>query len=103
MLIFLRIYLKTFLKAYEIIAEGLGNKGRLAIDYHNAERALEFEYSSEKNNKLEECRALLDKNDAWNCLDQIGKIMSKMDVDGEWDYDSLSGGQKRRVILAGAS
>ena len=89
-------------KAYEIIAEGLGNKGRLAIDYHNAEKALEVEYSSEKNNKLEECRALLDKNDAWNCLDQIGKIMSKMDVDGEWDYDSLSGGQKRRVILAGA-
>ena len=89
-------------KAYDIIAEGLGNKGKLAIDYHNAEKSLEVEYTAEKNNKLEECRALLDKNDAWNSLDQIGKIMSKMNVDGEWDYDSLSGGQKRRVILAGA-
>ncbi|MBR4329003.1 MAG: ABC-F family ATP-binding cassette domain-containing protein, partial [Candidatus Riflebacteria bacterium] len=89
-------------KAYDIVAEGLGSKGKLAIDYHNAEKSLEAEYTVEKNNKLEECRAVLDKNDAWNSLDQIGKIMSKMNVDGDWDYDSLSGGQKRRVILAGA-
>ncbi|MBR4570723.1 MAG: ATP-binding cassette domain-containing protein, partial [Candidatus Riflebacteria bacterium] len=89
-------------KAYDIVAEGLGNKGKLAIEYHKAEKSLEVEYSLEKNNKLEECRALLDKNDAWSSLDQIGKIMSKMDVNGDWDYDSLSGGQKRRVILAGA-
>ena len=89
-------------KAYDIVAEGLGNKGKLAIEYHKAEKSLEVDYSLEKNNRLEECRALLDKNDAWSSLDQIGKIMSKMDVNGDWDYDSLSGGQKRRVILAGA-
>ena len=89
-------------KAYDIVAEGLGSKGKLAIDYHNAEKSLEAEYTVEKNNKLEECRSILDKNDAWNSLDLIGKIMSKMNVDGDWDYDSLSGGQKRRVILAGA-
>ena len=52
-------------KAYDIVAEGLGNKGKLAIEYHKAEKSLEVEYSLEKNNRLEECRALLDKNDAW--------------------------------------
>lgn len=89
-------------KAYQIISEGLGDNGKLANRYHDAEKALEKEYSSAVSDELEKCRALLDKNDAWSCIDQIGKIISKMGIDGDWDYDSLSGGQKRRVILASA-
>ena len=89
-------------KAYQIISEGLGDKGKLANRYHDAEKALEKEYSSTVSDELDKCRALLDKNDAWSCIDQIGKIISKMGIDGDWDYDSLSGGQKRRVILASA-
>jgi ATP-binding cassette subfamily F protein uup len=88
--------------AYEIIAEGLGEKGKLANLYHKTEKALEKEYSAELSDELEKCRSILDKNDAWSCLDQIGKIMSRMGIDSEWEYDSLSGGQKRRVILASA-
>ena len=91
-----------FKKAYQIISEGLGEKGKLANRYHNAEKALEIEYTSAISDELEKCRTLLDKNDAWSCIDKIGKIISIMGIDGNWDYDSLSGGLKRRVILASA-
>ena len=91
-----------FKKAYQIISEGLGEKGKLANRYHNAEKALEIEYTSAVSDELEKCRTLLDKNDAWSCIDKIGKIISIMGIDGNWDYDSLSGGLKRRVILASA-
>ena len=88
--------------AYAIISEGLGEKGKLALRYHNAEKALEKEYSQTIADELEASRNALDKSDAWSSIDEIGKIMSKMEINGDWDYDSLSGGQKRRVILAGA-
>ncbi len=88
--------------AYSIISEGLGEKGKLALRYHNAEKALEKEYNQTIADELEASRNALDKNDAWSSIDEIGKIMSKMEINGDWDYDSLSGGQKRRVILAGA-
>ena len=88
--------------AYAIISEGLGEKGKLALRYHNAEKALEKEYNQTIADELEASRNALDKNDAWSSIDEIGKIMSKMEISGDWDYDSLSGGQKRRVILAGA-
>ncbi|MBP5468413.1 MAG: ATP-binding cassette domain-containing protein, partial [Candidatus Riflebacteria bacterium] len=58
--------------------------------------------SSAVSDELDNCRALLDKKDALSCIDHIGKILSKMGIDGDWDYDNLSGGQKRRVILASA-
>ena len=89
-------------KAYYIVAEGLGEKGLLALKYHNAEKAIQTAYSIEVSNELEICREKLDKNDAWDSLDKIGKILSLMNIDGDWDYDALSGGQKRRVILASA-
>ena len=88
--------------AYEIISNGLGEKGLIANRYHSAELALEKEYSSAVSDELEKCRILLDKTDGWSSIDQIGKIMSKMGIDGSLNYDSLSGGQKRRVILASA-
>lgn len=88
--------------AYEIISAGLGAKGGLALRYHNAEIALSVKYDETTGEELEKARAELDKNDAWSAIDEIGKIMSRMGIDGSWNYDSLSGGQKRRVILAGA-
>ncbi len=88
--------------AYEIISEGLGDKGKLANLYHKTEQALESDYTEQLSNELEKYRSQLDKTDAWSCLDQIGKIISQMNINGNWEYDSLSGGQKRRVILAKA-
>ena len=88
--------------AYEIISEGLGEKGRLALGYHQAEKAIEAVCDQTSLDELEKWRSEIDKNDAWSAIEEIGKIMSRMEIDGDWDYDSLSGGQKRRVILAGA-
>ncbi len=88
--------------AYEIISAGLGVKGSLALRYHNAEMALSVKYDEATGDELEKARDELDKNDAWSAIEEIGKIMSRMGIDGSWNYDSLSGGQKRRVILAGA-
>ena len=53
----------------------------------------------EQLNKLHD---KLDAHHAWSALDEIDDILSRMSLNKEWDYQSLSGGQKRRVLLAAA-
>jgi len=87
--------------AFAIIADALGESGRLIVSYHEAENALKAG-SPDAAEELEVLRQQMDKLEAWKLLDDIGRIISRMDIDGDWRYESLSGGQKRRVLLAAA-
>ena len=87
--------------AFAIIADALGESGRLVVSYHEAENALKAG-SPDAAEELEVLRQQMDKLEAWKLLDDIGRIISRMDIDGDWRYESLSGGQKRRVLLAAA-
>ncbi|GAB1352221.1 hypothetical protein MASR1M12_09520 [Erysipelotrichia bacterium] len=87
--------------AFAIIANALGESGRLIVSYHEAENALKAG-SPDAAEELEVLRQQMDKLEAWKLLDDIGRIISRMDIDGDWRYESLSGGQKRRVLLAAA-
>ncbi|HNX76785.1 MAG TPA: ATP-binding cassette domain-containing protein [Candidatus Rifleibacterium sp.] len=88
-------------RAFNIIAGGLGSRGELIIRYHAAEQELKEDRPG-AGARLHDLREQIDRSEAWKCLEDIGRIMSRMDVDGEWLYESLSGGQKRRVLLAAA-
>lgn len=87
--------------AFAIIANALGESGRLIVSYHEAENALKAG-SPDAAEELEVLRQQMDKLEAWKLLDDIGRIISRMDIDADWRYESLSGGQKRRVLLAAA-
>jgi len=87
--------------AFAIIADALGESGRLIVSYHEAENALKAG-SPDAAEELEVLRQQMDKLEAWKLLDDIGRIISRMDIDADWRYESLSGGQKRRVLLAAA-
>ncbi len=87
--------------AFNIIAGGLGGRGELIIRYHAAEQRLKADEHGAAE-ELHDLREQIDKLEAWKCLEDIGRIISRMDIDGEWQYENLSGGQKRRVLLAAA-
>ena len=79
---------------FEIIAQGLGKRGNLLVSYHDAENS----GSSEK--ELDSLCSELDKHDGWSVSEEIDKITTLMSLEKDWIYNNLSGGQKRRVILA---
>ncbi len=85
--------------AFSIIASGLGEKGELIKQYHLAEHTSPGSESPERQQKL---RDRIDQLDAWSCLDEIGKVTSRLQIDPECLYQNLSGGQKRRILLAAA-
>ena len=87
--------------AFSIIAAGLGASGDLLVRYHELEKS----YNSGDHAEaalLERLRNQVEEADAWNCLDEIGRVTSRLGIDGDWVYEKLSGGQKRRVLLAAA-
>lgn len=86
---------------FEIIAQGLDHRGELLIKYHQEEIRL-AENPSADHNILNKYHEELDHFDAWKAQNQIEVILSKMSLNRDWQYPSLSGGQKRRVLLAAA-
>ena len=87
---------------FNVIAEGLGNEGKLAQRYHS----LSFEVASNPNKQtmaeLEACQAELDRVGGWDINQRVEAIINKMGLQADADIGDLSGGYKRRVLLARA-
>lgn len=86
---------------FQVVARGLGQRGELLVRYHQEERRLQ-DTADPDHTALHRLHEQLDTHRVWSALGEIGKITSHMSLDSDWDYESLSGGQKRRVLLAAA-
>ncbi len=85
----------------DIVAAGAGPIAQVLIDYHTASEACALgdmaacEHMSDLQSKL-------DDGDGWALERQVDTILGKMGLDGSADLADLSGGRKRRVLLARA-
>ena len=86
---------------FSLIAAGLGRSGELLVRYHELEKTCSPD-NHESVAQIERLRHQIEEADAWNCLDEIGRVTSRLDIESDWLYENLSGGQKRRVLLAAA-
>ncbi|MDI6451150.1 ATP-binding cassette domain-containing protein [Anaerobaca lacustris] len=86
---------------FEIIARGLGQRGELMVRYHREESRLAA-HPDPDHSRLHQLHEQLDAHRAWSVLEEIAAITTRMSLDPDWDYSALSGGQKRRVLLAAA-
>jgi ATP-binding cassette subfamily F protein uup len=86
---------------FEIIARGLGARGELMARFHREELRIKND-PTHSHDELHSLHEVLNKENAWSSADAIAKIMSHMSLEAEWEYSTLSGGLKRRVLLAQA-
>ncbi|MDY0356828.1 MAG: ATP-binding cassette domain-containing protein [Sedimentisphaerales bacterium] len=86
---------------FEVIARGLGQRGELMVRYHREESRLAA-HPDPDHSRLHQLHEQLDAHRAWSVLEEIAAITTRMSLDPDWDYSVLSGGQKRRVLLAAA-
>lgn len=87
---------------FDVVAMGLGDNAKYLQDYHHA-----LHNFSENNNdqtiaELERAQDQVDIHNAWQLNQQVEEVLSRMQLDGDADFASLSGGMKRRVLLAKA-
>ena len=80
----------------DVVLCGLEEVGPKLIRYQHL---LEMDYESDE---LEGLQKYIDDNHAWNYLNDVDILASKLKLDPEAIFSELSGGMKRRVILARA-
>ncbi len=82
--------------AFDIVAEGAGEAGRTLAAFHR------LSDQSPSSDKLIELHSALDKQDGWRLETVIRTTLDKMGLEAEAAFGTLSGGMRRRVILARA-
>ncbi len=86
---------------FHIVAKGLGIQGALLEKYHLEEIRLVDNPESD-HGAFNNLHDQMDAHNAWGAVEEINQILSRMALPADWQYNNLSGGQKRRVILAAA-
>ena len=87
---------------FDVVASGLGEKAELLKAYHHATHRVAEDYSEQAFAELERIQHEIEVADAWQLNQQVEAVLSKMKLDGDGDFTQLSGGMRRRVLLARA-
>ncbi|MDC0181556.1 ATP-binding cassette domain-containing protein [Candidatus Thioglobus sp.] len=80
---------------FNIVAHGLGDTGKVLANYHDALK----EGNDLKSSELQE---QIESEDLWHYLHKIETILNRFQLDSDTQLSTLSGGWKRRVMLAKA-
>ena len=87
---------------YDVAAEGVGEIGALIADYHHLSLQMATDHSDALLERMSNVQQQIEAANGWAIQQQIETTLSKMGLDPEADFNSLSGGMKRRVLLAQA-
>ncbi len=90
------------LTVYDVVAGGLDHIGEVIAEYHHVLHEMETNFSDAINNKLARLQDEIDSNDGWNVEQRITTVITKLELPEDALMGSLSGGYKRRVMLARA-
>lgn len=88
---------------FEVVAQGLGKAARTIAEYHHL--LLEIEINPNDTaiaNRLDELQIELDHTDGWAIEHKVQNLLQKVEINGDQPFATLSGGNKRRALLARA-
>ncbi len=86
---------------YEVVAGGLAETGKLLAQFNQL--SIQTENQDEKwMSQLESVQQKLEACDGWKFSQNIESIITRLTLDENADFNQLSGGVKRRVLLARA-
>jgi ATP-binding cassette subfamily F protein uup len=82
---------------FDVVATGLGALGDDLALYHHLSHSETFDADA-----LGDVQARIEAAGGWNLEQQVSEALERMNLDAELDFERLSGGMKRRVLLARA-
>ena len=88
-------------KVADIVMAGAGNVVNLLKDYETASHAC-AEGDMSACQRMSDLQHAIDDAHGWDLQREVQTLLSMMGLDGEADLSELSGGRKRRVLLARA-
>ena len=87
---------------FEVITDGLEAMGDAMVAYHKALKTLETDHSDNAMAALARAQQALDAGDGWQLEQRVEAVISRLNLPADKTLDALSGGFKRRVLLAQA-
>lgn len=87
---------------FDIVLLGLGDMAKLIRDYHHLSMEISSGSSPELLKRLDAMQSELERTDGWKVENEVNSVISHLNLDPDSEFQKLSGGQKRRVLLARA-
>lgn len=87
---------------FDVVAKGLGEIAPLLIEYHHVIHQLETDSSDRVLAALEKAQHKLEAVDGWSVEQRVETVISRLSLNADAEFSELSGGMKRRVLLAQA-
>ncbi|GKT12552.1 MAG: ABC transport system ATP-binding/permease protein [Thiomicrorhabdus sp.] len=87
---------------FHVIALGLGNTGHLIEQFHDLSVQMEQNYTEELLEEFTKVQHDIESQNGWELQQKVDTIISKLELDADAEFSDLSGGMKRRVLLAKA-
>ncbi|MFC4528736.1 ATP-binding cassette domain-containing protein [Dyella halodurans] len=80
---------------FDVVSEGLGDLGHLLARYHHLLHEGDFD-------ALGEVQTQIEAQHGWDLDRRVTEVLTKLELPADTDFAALSGGMKRRVLLAQA-
>lgn len=80
---------------FDVVADGLGELGHWLAEFHQLSHAEVFDADA-----FGKVQAKIDAADGWALDQRVTETLTKLELDGDAEFAGLSGGMKRRVLLA---
>lgn len=84
---------------FDVIAEALGDTGRLLAEYHHL---IERFHEPGTAARVGDIQAMIDAGGGWDIDRRVAAVIDRLELPAAADFGTLSGGLKRRVLLARA-
>jgi ATP-binding cassette subfamily F protein uup len=94
--------LSAHLPVFDVVAEGLGDLSDLVLAYHHAAVAVADSGSDASLETLGRLQHELEERDGWRLEQRVELVLARLNLASETIVDTLSGGWRRRVLLARA-
>ena len=82
---------------FDVVAEGLGELGHWLAEFHRLSHAEDFDADA-----MAAVQAKIDDAGGWSLDQRVAETLERLGLDGALPFSGLSGGMKRRVLLARA-
>ncbi len=87
---------------FDVVAGGMGGAAELLAEYHHVGTRLAVEGSDDLLKRLEELHKSLEETGGWHLHQEVERVLARLSLDPDAEFSTLSGGTKRRALLARA-
>jgi ATP-binding cassette subfamily F protein uup len=87
---------------FDVVAAGTGRTTALLADYHKVVHELAVDGSNELMERLTALQHELEACGGWELHQDVERVLNRLALDADAEFASLSGGTKRRALLAQA-